>query len=224
MRKFAIPKYIYVLLVLMLGVLSIGYTYAYFSSTYKVESKLKIGQVNVVWCDRGTGNVINGENKTIFVTSEELDVGEFSPIQTPTDEDGVMQEIVLEVCNRDATVSAYVRIKIDAKYTPNGESNSINCGEQWVQLALNNNGVNQKLTENGNWFYDNGYYYYGTNNGTSKTLTELDINSGKTVASHIYLDNNVDADIYGAIMSITLTVEAVQTTNNAYQSVWGVNW
>ena len=224
MRKFAIPKYVYVLLVLMLGVLSIGYTYAYFSSTHMAEAKLQLGYINVVWYDNNVSSVINGENGSIAITAEELDAGKFSKIQTLNEDKSETLNSQLSLLNQNATVSAYCRVKIDAIYTSEGANNSIACGEKCVQLARESSAGTIKVIDENGWFYHDGYYYFGTDDGSTKTLTKISANAGVVIATHIYLDPSVSADVYGASMSITLTVEAVQSTNNAYQSVWEVSW
>ena len=224
MRKFAIPKYMYVLLVLMIGVLSIGYTYAYFSSTYQADANLQLGYINVVWCDADSGEVINGVNNEISITAQELDCGALCDIQIPTEEEGVMQKIALGISNKDATVSAYYRLKIDARYTPEGETESKECGEKWIELAYDTESGGIDFLEGGDWFYDDGYYYCGTDDGTTKTLTAIDAGEDKLIANYICLGFNIDVDVYGSSMSIVLTIESVQTTNNAYRSVWGVDW
>ena len=224
MRKFAIPKYLYMLLIVVLGVLSIGYTYAYFSSTYQASTNLQLGKIGIVWRDSVANKVINNGANSISIMAEKLDTGEFSKIQAPTEDQSSTRDSSLALLNQNATVPIYCRIKIDATYIPKGESQPIECGEQWIQLAYNDGSTNSKLITNSGWFYDNGYYYYGRDNGVTKTLTALNVNSGTIVANRIYLAPDVDAEIYGGEVSIILTCEAVQTTNNAYQAVWGVSW
>lgn len=224
MRKFAIPKVMYVLLVLVLGVLSIGYTYAYFSSTYQANAELKLGKIGLVWRDNAVNKVINNGANSIAITAEELDAGGFSKILALTDDQSSTRDSILELENIDATVPIYCRIKIEAKYTPKGEETPIDCGEQWVQLAFKYGAGNPKLISNNGWFYDNGYYYYGTDNGSTKTLSTIGARNGLVIANYIYLSDEVDAEIYGGAISIVLTADAVQTTNMAYQSVWGVTW
>ena len=138
MRKFTIPKYLYILLVVVLGVLSIGYTYAYFSSTYQASANLQLGQIGIVWRDAVVNKVINNGANSISITSEELDAGEYSKIQAPTDDQSSMRDSSLSLLNQNATVGIYCRIKLDATYIPKGESEPIPCGDQWIQLAYDN--------------------------------------------------------------------------------------
>ena len=75
------------------------------------------------------------------------------------------------------------------------------------------------------WFYHNGYYYYGTKTtsvetGTTIALTEVSAYGGQVVADYIYLDENAGSVIFGSSVKIILTLESIQTTNNAYVSVW----
>ena len=224
MRKFAIPKVMYVLLILMLGVLSIGYTYAYFSSSHQTSAQLTLGKIGLVWRDNAVNKVINNGANSIAITAEELDAGGFSKILALTEDQSSTRDSILELENINGTVPIYCRIKIEAMYTPKGEEIAVDCGEQWVQLAFKNGAGNPKLISNNGWFYNDGYYYYGTDNGSTKTLRTIGARSGLVIANYIYLSEDVDAEIYGGAISIVLTAEAVQTTNNAYQAVWGVAW
>ena len=222
MRKFSIPKSLYVLLILVLGVLSIGYTYAYFSSQHQAVANVQLGKVDIVW--RDNSKLINNGANSILIMAEELKAGEFSKFQTFTDDQSSMRDSLLSVSNLDATASIYCRIKIDATYIPKNETTPIPCGEQWIQLAYKYAEDNIVLINGNGWFYDNGYYYYGVSSGITKRLTTLSARQGTYIADYLYLDSEVDAAIYGGSVSITLTAEAVQSTNNAYKAVWGVNW
>lgn len=222
MRKFAIPKSIYVLLIFVLCILSIGYTYAYFSSTHQASANLELGKVGMVWRDYAVDQIINNGANSISITSEELDAGKFSKIQALTADQSSTRDSVLALMNSDATVSIYCRIKIEASYIPKGDTVSIDCEDQWIQLAYDNGDGNPKLITNNGWFYYNGYYYWG--DSETKALQSINAQNGIIVANRIYLSTDVGADIYGGAVSITLTGEAVQTTNNAYKSVWEVNW
>lgn len=224
MRKFAIPRYVYVLLVLMLGILSIGYTYAYFSSMHQVEAKLQMGKIGLIWCDNAEfGAAINGTN-VISITAEELDAGEYSQILAFTDDQGSTRASVLELENKDGTVAIYCRFKIDATYQPKDGSVSVACEDRWIELAYKSGESSPALLSNEDWFYHEGYYYYGSDNGSTKTLSSIASKSSFIVANYIYLSSEVDADMYGGTISIKLIAEAVQTTNKAYQQVWGVDW
>ena len=116
MRKFSIPKSLYVLLILVLGVLSIGYTYAYFSSQHQAVANVQLGKVDIVW--RDNSKLINNGANSILIMAEELKAGEFSKFQTFTDDQSSMRDSLLSVSNLDATASIYCRIKIDATYIP----------------------------------------------------------------------------------------------------------
>lgn len=222
MRKFAIPKSIYLVLVLLLGILSAGYTYAYFSSTQQAAAILELGKLDLVWRDKSINAIINNGDDSISVSAQELSAGEFSKIQASTQEQNSMRDLILELVNIDATVPIYCRIQINATYIPKGETDSFDCDEQWIQLAYDDGAGIPKLISDKGWFYDEGYYYYG--DGSTKTLNTIEATKEVIVANYLYLSSNVDVDVYGGTISISLIAEAVQTTNNAYQSVWGVDW
>ena len=135
--------------------------------------------------------------------------------------------------NVDGTINAYCRIGIVAKYTPKNLTTEITCENGWIQLALKNakSGVTKLITDNG-WFYYNGYYYYGSEtkdgegNVTARTLTELECGTSQEVANNLFLSDSAASNMFGASVSITLTLEGIQTTNDAYQYAWQLpeNW
>ena len=74
--------------------------------------------------------------------------------------------------------------------------------------------------------YDtNTKYYYYAPSGDISNLTREDViapGGGPAVAEYVYLDASSSAELYGKQVELTLTVEAVQASNNAYKSVWGL--
>lgn len=224
MRKYAISKVAYISLILILISLCIGYTYAYFSAYYDRPAELEMGYVNVIWTD-GSYAINNGDN-SISIGANNLSSDSYSKILALND-DNSTEEIDLWIENTDATVPAYCRIKIEASYTPSDAGESKPCGEQWIQLAYKGENSNPILLTSRGWFYHNGYYYYG--NTSTKALTEFWIEGGIDtilIADHLYLSPTANADIFGSQVSITLTVEAIQTTNGAVSDPagWGVTF
>ena len=231
MRKYAIPKVAYVMLMLILICLSVGYTYAYFSSTHSASSDVELGQINVKWIDNisgapitttfdKTGTTTINEAKSIAITGE-LKRGDYAEIKA-NDKDGTLTKVILEIDNTASTVDVYCRIKLTATYTPQGSSTPVNCNYDWVQLASSDKKV---LTSSG-WFYDNGYYYLGakpknaTDNTTIRLTSIQGVTGGQIVAEYIYLSPDASASLFGSTINITLKVEAVQTANDAYKTVW----
>ena len=237
MRKYAIPRVAYVLLVLMIACLSIGYTYAYFSAEATATNDTELGKINIVWNASSTDK--SGQVSNMFNNSSNIPIlskikrGEYTSILALGKEEDELA-ITLRMSNSgDASVPAFCRLKIEATYTPlNGTETE--CDPGWIQLALGNEASKELITErstNG-WFYDEytGYYYFGemyTNNGSPVVeLFELGEGQSLAVANYIYLDSSAPSEIIGATVNITLKLEGVQTTNDAYKqaSVWGVNW
>ncbi|MFQ6724092.1 MAG: hypothetical protein ACLRFE_01985 [Clostridia bacterium] len=238
MRKYTIPKPIYFTIVLLLLCLSFGSTYAYFSSHVEVSGTPILGKINLVWVDGITSNIIQqqyddpdtaeiNEAHTIPVSGQ-LTRGAYVPIQT-RDYTGSSQNVRLEVSNLNANASAYCRISISAKYTPQNSETEYTCPEGHLTLAFDYDGEMMFLEDLGIWFYDNGYYYYGQveqddEGNPVKTLYELSPSSGLVVADHLYLSEDANPNILGASIRILITLEGVQSTYDAYKSVWGVNW
>ena len=237
MRKYTIPKIAYVMLIAVLGCLSFGYTYAYFSSVAKAENATVLGKINIVW--RTTGDK-SSTVAGLFADANNIEISELVTLKrgqysqlTATDKFGDTINLKLQVANsgEDASVPAYCRIKIEAKYTPNGGT-ATDCGDDWIQLALNDGEDNTLITEfdqNG-WFYDETtkYYYYGEKTGSVSspkiTLREIPAGESRVLAERIYLSNNASAEMLGAEVKIMLKLEGVQSANKAYQSVWNVTW
>ncbi|MBO5910256.1 MAG: hypothetical protein J6Q15_01970 [Clostridia bacterium] len=237
MRKYAIPKIAYILLILMLTCVTIGNTYAYFSSHATANSNVTLGKISIEWQDYTSEALIPSlfDDPTAIAISGDLTRGEYTSIQarTKTDAEDETTEVSLAMSNVDGTINAYCRIGIVAKYTPKNLTTEITCENGWIQLALKNakSGVTKLITDNG-WFYYNGYYYYGSEtkdgegNVTARTLTELECGTSQEVANNLFLSDSAASNMFGASVSITLTLEGIQTTNDAYQYAWQLpeNW
>lgn len=246
MRKYAISKFAYILLVAILISLSIGYTYAYFSAQTRATAKPTLGKISILWRDFEEEAYFTSwfdDVSAIKIDSNlKLQRGDYTPIKgvLPKEDEDAADEYInlsLGMSNIDATVDAYCRIQIVAKYTPKNTSTVKDCTPGWVQLALNSAVITQKVenqqanttTEKG-WFEHNGYYYYGTATKDSEgdiisaTLKSLPATETMPIANQLYLAGDAGNEILGSSMSITLILEGVQTTNNAYQAVWGVDW
>lgn len=240
MRKYAIPKVAYVILVLMLACLSIGYTYAYFSATASAKSTPTLGYIGaVVWRDAtsfgemqglfdakptdGSEDVVN-EAMSIAIEGS-LSRGNYTPI-IATDLRGEKLTRMLEIYNKDSSIDVYCRIKITANYTPEGGTPEA-CDE-WIQLAITSGTGKKLITENG-WFYYKGYYYYGSPVKTGETitngnLTAINANASQQVADYLHLVPNAPASMLGSTVTMTLTLEAVQTRNDAHITAWELDW
>jgi len=232
MRKYALPKAVYVILIAILLILSIDYTYAYFSASVIATGKIKLNSINVSWRDENSNMA---QLPTLFDNPATSDVNEALSIQIiselkrggyvqiqANDVNGVKRNIKLNISNL-GTTGAYCRVRLNGTYT-NKAGEQKNCEDDWLKLALTS-GANKKFITNSGWFYDNsaddgvGYYYYGE---SLNSLTELTKNTALTFADYIYLSSDSNVDMFGASLVITLTLDAVQSSNNAYKSVWGL--
>ena len=218
MRKYAISKSVYIIWIAILLFLSIGYTYAYFSAIDTVTTNGVVHDINVSWRDENANDALLStwfNDVSSIALSSELTRGDFVQIKA-LNKDTQLQEVKLKMANFGST-GAYCRIKITATYVNNSDEQKT-CDDDWFELALADGTDKNLITDNG-WFYHEGYYYYGAN---VNNLTELSRNSGVTVADYIKLSTDSDADIYGANISMTLTLEAVQSSNQAYKYIWGI--
>ena len=240
MRKHLSLANVCMVLMAILLCFSIGYTYAYFSAVKVATGSAKVGRIDVSWRDANNNDasiVSTFDNSTTTEVNEALAIavkdelrrGEFLEIKeaAKTDSDVGLK---LKIANITGTVGAYCRVSIDAKYTPKNSTTPVDCPVGWIQLALDTNLTDTTdpvlITNSGNWCLYNGYYYYGATSGTGEnitlSLTALAAKSGVDVANFIYLSPDASAEIFGSTLSIVLTLEAVQTTNNAYKTVWGI--
>lgn len=245
MRKYLIPKITYVITLLLITCLSIGYTYAYFSAIDYAESNVTLGKINMVWRDYNSNFA---EMETLFnnkptegedIVNEAMSIqvkgslkrGNFTEI-IATDVKGNEAARLLEVANvnNDSNgVGAYCRIKIDATYTIDGAAPEI-CEDGWIQLALKTGTSDPKLITSNGWFFYNGYYYYGKQtadtdgNVVSRELKSVASGESRTVANRLYLSSDSPANMLGAKVEIILTLEGVQDSNDAYKSEWGINF
>ena len=230
MRKYAIPKTFYAILIALILSLSIGYTYAYFSAYKTADGGASIHNVNVNWYNLYSLKDMDaefGENTTIQVASK-LKRGACSTIYLGTEGEDNYQPISLALSS-ESQIGVYCRVKLEAIYTSKTVTDQ-DCSE-WIKLANNNDDGSYTLLENsGTWIYLNGYYYYGaedtsTGDKDSNGIGVIPIpilNEDITpVASLLYLDDEQSsADIYGATVTITLTLESVQAANEAYKTWW----
>lgn len=163
MRKYAIPKVLYIFLATILLCLSVGYTYAYFSAIHTASSTVSLGKVNVIWRDANmlapiqqvyddstTDKVNEAMSIQIMATppsdldEEELENyvetpavikrGEYLKIRAKNYEDNV-EDVLLEIYN-GGTISTYCRIKVKATYIPENSTEEKDCGDDWFKLAL----------------------------------------------------------------------------------------
>lgn len=156
--------------------------------------------------------------------------GDYLKIRALNYED-IVSDVMLEMYN-NGSVETYCRIKIDATYTPQGGSDEIPCGNDWFKLAMWDGDDYVFITDfvydenNPNaWVFNetDGYYYFGTESGGTYSLIPLGVRRSKNVADYIHLSNTADASILGASIRINITLEGIQTTNNAYIQEWGIN-
>ncbi|MBQ7880478.1 MAG: hypothetical protein IJ358_01375 [Clostridia bacterium] len=236
MRKYAIPKTMYIALIAILLCFSVGYTYAYFSATKVASASLTLGYIDVTWRDGNNGDAAFSSTETFDKESttddESLAIGIIGEITrggyaqiTAKNVSDQTRNIMLKMANINGTVGAYCRIKIDATYTPAGSTEIKQCEDGWVQLAME-----QTLITLGDWCEYNGYYYYGsktttTTDGVTTTtfeLTELSKKGGVDVANYLYLSPESSTELYDATLSIIVRLEAIQTTNNACEHEWGI--
>lgn len=231
MHKHTITNLAYVIVVIMLACLSLGSTYAYFSASdpTKVSAPAGsnlLGKIDIEWRD-GT---LDASIPTLFNSPNEIAIntdlkrGDYTDIKA-NDKNDTERTIKLAISNTSGTVAAYCRIQITAQYKPKNATKFEDCGTQWVQLALDNGTTTKLITDNG-WFYENGYYYLGTKSSVTGavTLQKLDARTSKTLANKIYLLPTSSTQMYGASVKITLKVDGVQATHDAYKTAWSVTW
>lgn len=246
MRKYAIPKFMYIIVSAILLCFSFGYTYAYFSATAMVESTLKMNRVTVNWVHLNAGgqtqsidslSVYNNDN--VVVLTNDLKHGVYVQMQAQTyktvtneetkettkvpnvDEGGnnVTTNVKLGIRN-NGDVAIYCRIKLTATYIADGgEKEDISS---YVKLATYNSGTAKYVfvEDQSSWFINEGYYYYGT---TIKNLTQIDASGYIAFANYVYLDPAASTELYGKQVSVTLSLEAVQFEHEAYGSAWGLD-
>ena len=137
MRRYAISKINYICLVAILLFLSIGYTYAYFSARADANGNLTLGKINILWKDYSADRYIDSNwfddvQEIVIAPEIELTRGNYETIKATT-KAGSFVNLTLAISNDTATVGAYCRIRIVAKYLPEGETTPIDClpGRIW---------------------------------------------------------------------------------------------
>lgn len=239
MRKYHAPKLAYIFISAILLCFSFGYTYAYFSANAVVEATSKTNRASVAWYhikpDNSDTDVdglkIYSSNNTVTLTNS-LRHGQYSAIQaqvyktvtsqgqtTIEPETGsggtpVSQNVKLAVKNT-GDVSIYCRVKLSASYK-DANDNTIDISEHLrLVVYLNSEYVYSEDTDY--WAYSNGYYYLGE---SSSSLTKITKNNYVVLADYVYLSPNASADLYGKSISVTITVDAVQSDHITSQDMW----
>lgn len=197
---------------LLLLIFSFGYTYAYFSQKASATASLKMYSIQANWYNSSTFSQI-GNGNTIAIKSA-LKRGAYTQIVDSKDSSTIV--LAVNHSEDDDGLEAYCRIKLDATYI-NSLSETKDCS-QYIVLAKKSGNSYTLLNNSTTWKYENGYYYYKNSSGL------ISLGNGDTidVADYIYLAGNVSTDIFGASVSITLTVEMAQVANDGYKSVWGI--
>lgn len=241
MRKYSIPKCLYIFVSAILLCFSFGYTYAYFSAQDVVSGNAAIYSVDVSWINLSTSSEIAGSNlypnnSDTITLANNLVRGAYTHMQSPTydnngavvkDNNGnVKLQNVNAAIQNNSQIPIYCRVKLVASYV-DASSQTVDI-TQYVKLGYYSEeaGEPEFITTN-SWVYDNttGYYYYAPT-GNISNLAEQDAiqpSNGCAVAEYIYLDPSSSTVLYGKDINMTLSVEAVQASNNAYKSVWGIS-
>lgn len=200
------------IVMLLLLVFSFGYTYAYFSQKASATASLKMYSIQAGWYNSSTFSPI-GNGNSIAIKSN-LKRGAYTQIVNSKDNGAIV--LAVNYAEDVGGLSAYCRIKLEASYT--NSLNQVKDCSQYVVLAKKSGSSYTQLTNSSTWKYDNGYYYYKNSSGL------IALSGGDTidVADYIFLSGNINADVFGAPVSITLTVEMAQVDNDGYKSVWGI--
>ena len=204
MRKYKMPKILYAMLAIVLLVLAVDYTYAYFSARTTATGKMGMADMAVEWMQSYTiGDEYNFENLPNSSTGE-IDISE-NEIKRSTYTD-IMYNGNAITLMLSATVEtpAYCRIKLDASYIKTNSTEKVNCG-QYIKLAYNGTLLEESYT----WRFENGYYYYKSG---SILTTLAKGNTMFDVANQLYLDPSSSSEIYGKELTIKLKVELVQSS------------
>lgn len=225
MRKYAIPKYIYILISALLLCFSLGYTYAYFSATAVAEGNVGMNRVQINWI-YGSANdvddlpIYTGSNTIVLANG--LKLGARTPIEVhqysageKVYDNGDPVTVTLNLgLQNSSDVSVYFRIKLTATYEENGEDVDIS---QYVTLESYTGGNYVPITSRGWFYHTDGYYYLGT---SASKLTKTAVDDYFMVAGYMYLDPDVGTELYGKEMSISIKAEAIQTEHDAHVSEW----
>lgn len=224
MRKYAIPRPVYFMIILMLILLSFGSTYAYFSSKVIATADMSMHNVNVAWADMSSESTFsrdglisaNFSNINDIVLVNKLKRGESVQIQC-VDNKNATVDVFLSVATDEASTPVYCRIKIQATYNNGTEDVDFSEHIQPKYKFPNSTGTLENVSIH-DWVYENGYYYY-KQSGNLKS-----INGNQTIrfANYIYLSEECSADLLGREVSLSFTVEAVQASASAVSSVWGI--
>ncbi len=228
MRKYAIPKYMYILISALLLCFSLGYTYAYFSATAVVEGTVGMHRVQINWIHGAANNVdglpIYAGSNTIALANglkrgvhTPIEVHQYSEGEKVYDDNGEPITVALNLGLQNASdVSVYFRIKLTATYENGDDVVDIS---QYVILESYTGGNYVPITNRGWFYHTDGYYYLGS---SAISLTEKYGGDYFIIAGYMYLDPAVGTEMYGKELSLLLKAEAIQSEHDAYVGEWNL--
>lgn len=209
MRKYKMPKILYAMLITILLILAVDYTYAYFSANTTASGKLGMADISARWMQ----SYYEGENIVPTYSDLNVDAQGFVDISGSELKRSMFTNIVH--VNNDITLvlatsidtPVYCRLKLEASYEKNvsdGQQTTkqtVDC-TSYIKLAMNE----EFLEDTAHWTLENGYYYYKTNGVLKKISSGITFN----VANQLYLDPSSNSEIYGQELTIKLKAELVQ--------------
>lgn len=227
MRKYAIPRPLYFAIILTLILLSFGTTYAYFSSQTVAIADMSMHKVNVAWMDmksdvNGNDGFVESQfgSLTLNLTNK-LQRGQPTHIQCVKSGESKPSEIFLGVNTSGSTTTVYCRIKLVATYI-NDAGATVDFSDD-ITPKHKYYSTGEEIRDVTAWKKDGGYYYYRSS-PTAKALMTIDRNSTIRFANYLYLSEDCDADLLGRAATVSITVEAVQSSKEATKALWGYTW
>jgi len=209
------------LILLMLAVLCVtNVTYSYFTAQAKVEDETAFGDLNVRFVYQSTygGSSIESPTGTIELFSSTGAIQQNVPFQFSLTQEG--DPIYnLGIHNQSGSCDAYVRFWIDAFIVEDGEiKDNTNYGKYFfiADEQLLEEGV---ITRSGSSVQDSSCYFF-------PKVLEPSISSPRSIGTTLELrdvsaTDTVPVAMLGVEMQITISFQAVQAANRAFESVFG---
>jgi hypothetical protein len=213
------------MIILTLILISFGSTYAYFSSKTIAIADMSMHNINVAWADMSSsGNAVDG-----LLSAEFSDINHISMVSKLKrgedvsikclDKTSAEVDVFLAVSiDAEATTPVYCRIKLTATYEDGGTTYDFSQYVEPKYKYPDASGTMDAVSGH-NWIYDNGYYYYKSGGVMSK----MSPGRNYRFANYLYLSDTCSADLLGRSVKLSLTVEVVQASTEAYKEVWGIN-
>lgn len=224
--KFQLITMLVLLLIAIVSVTNV--TYSFFSSTSSTGGEKAFGNMNMRWFYTKSGGgttYITNNVKLSVVPDGPISRGKSFSVHIK-ESDGSLLPVQTIGFNNNGSVSCYVRFWIDAFV--DGDETKTNYGKYFYIERSSNDYVRKTVASNSEpacyyavyefGAYEESYFYQNKEGSTKYLLKMQDIPTSDLNPSYKTELEALPLSILGESLKITISFEAVQTANNAWET------